>query len=1478
LVTARGTALQSLVGTAGLVSVSAGPDVVEPLLRDGLELAAINSASSVVVVGAPGPLEAFTARCEAAGIRARRVETNYASHHPVVEPIREAMLAVELTPRTARVPFYSAVTGTAVDGATLDAGYWWRNLREQVKFAQTVAAVPVAGFVEVSPHPVLMQGIEGRWAVGSLRRDDGGQRRLLASLADAWIHGAHVDWTRMIPEGRRVTLPTYPFQHRRYWASGGGTSRGNADHSLLDNAVRLAEDAGWVLSGRVSTATSPWLADHAVSGTVLVPGAALTELVLYAGDRAGLPAIGEITFEQPLVLGGRPVDVQVRVDGQQAGVYSRAGEQWIRHASAALADPAGTVTGLDGQWPPAGAQPLPVGDVYDVMAAGGYEYGPAFRGLQAAWRLGEDLYAEVELPVGDSQEKFGIHPTLLDAALHVLIAGADDSGDNGDGAVRMPFAWRDVRLHATGASALRVRLSPAGPDAFSLLAADGEGQPVVSAGAMISRPVDMGRLAAPGAGEGLLALDWEPVSLPEPGPEESWVLVGPELELPEAGDEPVYAWAEPAHVAGALALVRAWLVAGYPVGSRLAVRTRDAVAAAPGDTVAGRAQAGVWGLVRSAMAEHPDAGLVLLDDDGRPESDAFVVAALATGEKELALRDGVVLVPRLRRVDPGDDAVPVLDPEGTVLITGGTSTVGGLVARHLATRYGVRSLVLVSRSGQEAPGAAELTTALETLGARVRIVAADVSDRAAVDALVADIPELSGVVHAAGVLEDAPITSLDEESLGRVLAAKADAARYLHEATRDRDLRTFVLFSSLSGLLGNAGQGGYAAANACLDALAAHRMAEGLPAVSIAWGRWEEQSDTTGASGPPMPSEHALSLFDRALNADGPVLAAGLDLSSVRTAVAAGSPLPAVLGGLVRVPRRAAASGPGASQFARQMAALGEVERARVLLDLVRENAAAVLGHDQAADVRADRAFRDIGFDSVTAVELRNRLATATGLTLPATLVFDYPTAQALAEYVMRRVSGAEESATEVVLTRSAGEPVAIVGMACRYPGGVASPEDLWRVVADGVDAMGAFPADRGWETDSAGYAQVGGFLSGAGDFDAEFFGISPREALAMDPQQRLLLEVCWEALERAGLDPSGMKGTDTGVFAGMAMQDYSLRLSDGGAGFGMTGNASSVASGRLAYTFGLEGPAVTVDTACSSSLVATHLAVQALRNGECSLALAGGATVLATQAAFAEFEQQGALASDGRSKAFSAAADGMGMSEGIGVLVLERLSEARRLGHPVLAVLRGSAVNQDGASNGLTAPNGPSQERVIRRALADARLTPGDVDAVEAHGTGTALGDPIEAQALLATYGQDRPEERPLWLGSLKSNIGHTVAGAGVGGVIKMVEALRHRTLPATLHADEPSPHVDWSAGDVRLLTEARPWEPAGRPRRAGVSSFGISGTNAHVIVEEAPAAPAPSRSDDPVVTGGLVPWVLSARSEAALRALAARLASDVP
>ncbi|KOV74384.1 polyketide synthase, partial [Streptomyces sp. NRRL WC-3618] len=1014
------------------------------------------------------------------------------------------------------------------------------------------------------------------------------------------------------------------------------------------------------------------------------------------------------------------------------------------------------------------------------------------------------------------------------------------------------------------------------------------------------------------------------------------------LSLPVCGPTPepskthaVDGESVPAGALRTLALVQA--LGDADVTAPLWVATRGAVSVGASDATADADGAAVWGLGRVAALEHPErwGGLVDLPEtaDARAASRLAQVLAAASGEDQVAVRGSGVFVRRLVRAPFGDvdvsggSAGEWSPGGGTVLVTGGTGALGAHVARWLA-REGAEHLVLTSRRGPDAPGAAELKAELEELGTRATIAACDAADRDALARLLDGIPDdapLTGVFHTAGVLDDGVLDGLTEGRMASVFRAKAESARHLDELTRDADLTAFVLFSSLTGTVGAPGQGNYAAANAFLDALAERRRAAGLPAVSLAWGPWggggmaaaDGSEDRMRQAGLPVmdPARATESLRRATLHAatqgghaDSPVPvreAAALVVADVvwdrftdgftatrRSTLFDDLPEAAA----ARTAHPTSADDTETPPLKQQLAALSRPDAERALLDLVRTQAAAVLGHGGTQAVPADGAFKGLGFDSLTSVEFRNRLGVATGLTLPVTLVFDHPSPRAVADYLAGHLLTADVTDSTAVTPTSTGtaaddEPIAIVSMSCRFPGGVRGPEDLWRLVADGVDALGEFPADRGWDTGTlydpdpatpgSTYARQGGFLPDAAGFDADFFGISPREALAMDPQQRLLLETAWELFERAGIAPPTLHGSRTGVFAGTNGQDYLDLLKDapdGAEGYIGTGNAASVVSGRLSYAFGFEGPAMTVDTACSSALVALHLAAQALRQGECDMALAGGVTVMSTPSAFIEFSRQRGLAADGRCKAFAEAADGTGWGEGVGLLLLERLSDARRNGHEILAVVRGSAINQDGASNGLTAPNGPSQQRVIRAALANARLTPADVDAVEAHGTGTSLGDPIEAQALLATYGQERAADRPLWLGSVKSNIGHTQAAAGAAGVIKMVMAMRHGTLPPTLHVDAPSTHVDWAAGSVELLTETREWveRADGAPRRAGVSSFGVSGTNAHVIVEQVPVTE-PSESAETDLLSSAMPWLVSGRSAEALRAQAGRLVEHV-
>ncbi len=823
--------------------------------------------------------------------------------------------------------------------------------------------------------------------------------------------------------------------------------------------------------------------------------------------------------------------------------------------------------------------------------------------------------------------------------------------------------------------------------------------------------------------------------------------------------------AVPAGLAGTLALVQALGDTG--IDAPLWAVTRGAVSTGRADALTSPAQAQVWGLGRVAGLEHPDrwGGLIDLPAAWDDRTAARLCAILAgDGEDQVAIRAAGVMGRRLARAPQPSARDTRWTPRGTVLITGGTGALGGHLGPWLAERDTSR-IVLSSRSGPAAPDVAAVAARLAGAGTRVDIVACDTAQRAEVagllDRIAAEGPPLSSVMHAALVFDDVAVDRLEVERLSRALAAKSDGARWLDELTQDLDLDAFVMYSSIAATWGAGHEPGYAAGNAYLDALADSRLARGLTATSIAYGPW--------ASGGPAEAEARIQLARRGLTLLDPGLAIGVlaqaldggeetitiaDVDWERLAPAftlrRRSPLIEGLPEVRRVLAEAAAEAEDASselgsssELAGRLAGLSRVEQDRLLVDLVCTEAASVLGHAAGVDVGQGRAFSDLGFDSLTSVELRNRLGTVTGLALPATLLFDYPTPVVLAGFLRDGLLGAvaEVPTAAPGAAMAVDEPVAIVSMGCRFPGGVGSPEDLWGLLASGGDAVGGFPTDRGWDPGlydpdpdriGASYVREGGFIHAASQFDAGFFGISPREALAMDPQQRMLLEVSWEALERAGIDPATLRGSSTGVFAGGAGSGYdslgmqmALNGVDGIEGHLATGNAGSVMSGRVSYALGLEGPAVTVDTACSSSLVALHLAVQALRTGECDLALAGGVTMLAIPAVFIAFSRQRGLAVDGRCKAFAAEADGMGMGEGAGMLLLERLSDARRNGHQVLAVVRGSAINQDGASNGLTAPNGPSQQRVIRAALANARLTTADVDVVEAHGTGTPLGRP---------------------------------------------------------------------------------------------------------------------------------------------------------
>ncbi|MFJ4336495.1 type I polyketide synthase, partial [Streptomyces sp. NPDC088935] len=1376
LVAARGRLMQQLPPGGTMVAVEASADVVLPLLaghEDAVGLAAVNAPGAVVLSGTEAAVDEIVVALTARGCRTKRLRVSHAFHSPLMEPMLDEFRRTlqGVTFHEPGIPIVSTVTGVTDPEEMRTADYWVGHVRATVRFADAVTALHGQGvvrWVEVGPSAALLPMIQqtldaveassaqesagGAVVVSLLRRAEPEEKALLTAVSRLYAAGAPVDWAAVFDGlgAHRVDLPTYAFQRQRYWldapaGTGDMTAAGlgAAHHPLLGASVALAEDDGVLLTGRLSPAAQPWLADHTVGAVPLVPGAALVELALRAGDEAGCGHVDDLTLEAPLVLPpGGAVQVQVAVGApddrgaRPVHVYSRPQPDpqhtrstdtgWTRHATGLLTPGTSAPAPSDDltAWPPRDADPVDVEGFYDGLADRGFEYGPAFQGLLRAWRRGEELFAEVALPepLTSTAGGFGLHPALLDAALHPIGLTSLVA----DGATRLPFAWSGVSLYAVGATALRVRIAPAGPDSFSVIAADPTGAPVAAVEALNVREMSPEQLtaamdAAVGGTAGtdsLFEVEWVSAAVGGgSGGVGSWAVLG---DGPVVDGGRVFAdvdallaasgsgvpgtvvvecrAAETASVPDAvragltdvLGLVQRWVGEERLSDSRLVVVTRGAVGVSAGEPV-DVATAPVWGLVRAAQAEHP--GRFVLADLPVGAGPEELVAGLACGEPQWAVRDGVVRVPRLVRARASAGGVAGGFGEGPVLITGASGVLGGVVARHLVAVHGVRELVLLSRRGRAAEGMVRLEAELVALGATVDSVACDVADRDAL-AVVLGGRRLTGVVHAAGVLDDGVLESLDAARFDAVLRPKVDAAWHLHELTRDHDLSAFVVFSSAAGVVGNAGQANYAAANVFLDALAQARRTEGLPAVSLAWGLWAEASAMTSGlaesdrqriarlGAEALGETEGLALLDRALGKGAPSLLVPVRLSqpALRAQAQAGT-LPTLMKALVpaTLRRRAAAGTAGTggdtsgSALTERLTALTPAERETQVQDLVRREVAGVLGHDGPETVQATQSFKELGFDSLTAVELRNRLTAATGLRLPATLIFDHPTSAALAHRILDDLLG-DSAATPEPSTRTVAlshdESIAIVGVGCRFPGGVVSPEGLWEVAVSGADVVSGFPVDRGWDVeglfdpdpDRPGktYGCRGGFVDGVADFDAGFFGISPREALAMDPQQRLLLETSWEAFERAGIDPVMLRGSRTGVFAGVMYHDYASRLREVPGhleGLMGTGNATSVVAGRLSYTFGLEGPAVSVDTACSSSLVALHLAVQALRSGECEMALAGGVTVMATPEAFVNFSRQRGLAADGRCKAFGAGADGTGWAEGAGMLLVERLS-----------------------------------------------------------------------------------------------------------------------------------------------------------------------------------------------------------------------------
>ncbi|EDM78860.1 modular polyketide synthase [Plesiocystis pacifica SIR-1] len=1366
LVAQRSMVLAELAGQGAVARVSMPPDDLATALEgwDGqLTIAAIDGPNSALVAGLPSAVAELTAQVA----DATQLPIDYPRGTPALDPLRDTIVSQledgEISLSELDIPLYSTIRTDKIVSRELDAEYWFRNLRLPARFSDTIEKMLDDGyrfFLEISPTPLLLEPLNDLLrtieppgvAIASLRPGHSGTGQLMRALGELHTRGFELDWRR-VSSGRRVDLPTYPFQRQRYWLD---VAKAH-EMATVQVAAAPAADAGF------------WNAVE--SGEVDVLAAALN-----VSDRAQRDSLQTLL---PALGAWR------RTHQERTSLNA-----WRYRVSWKPKTASSSSSTIDGLW------------LLIVPS--------------------EPPNAELETALLSNLESAGARP--------LRIPVDEDEPDREDIGDRI--ARKIAQLEDVGAQ-------------FEI--------------------------------KGVISL-----------------LAQVEESLHEAPNLP-------AGLALNLALVQA--LGDIELKAPLWMLTQGAVSVGGAEQLRRPLQAMAWGLGRVAALEHSErwGGLIDIPEELDLKAARRLVTALGQlgDEDQLALRNTGLFVRRLHRAPSVDfgESKP-WKPRGTILVSGGVSAFGGADFTRWLASAGAEHLVLATAGGPDA--------VLTERGARVTLRSCDTTDREALatllDELDAEEQELTAVIHLNAVPQTTPLANITMDELIRVASAKVVGARHLHELTRDYDLDAFVTFSSVTGVWGSGNQGVYAAANAYLDAFAQNRRGLGLPATSIAWSSWATSTNEAAQHElrrrglDPLDAKMAMSALQQSLDSDDDVIVvADVDWSRFAPTFTANRPSPL----LDDLPEARAALGEGdadgegdEARLLARLRPLSTSERERTLINLVLAETAAVLGYDDTARLDSHTGFVDLGLDSLMAVEVRRRLQRETGLTLPATLVFDYPSPRHVAELVYQSLAPAlgvidtdiDESGPQERIDNH--EPVAIIGVGLRMPGGILDLSQLWSFLSEGREAVGPLPQSR-WNVDefydpdpeSKGHSYVreGSFLDQIDQFDPAFFGISPREAKNIDPQHRFLLESAWEALEDAGVVPNDLRDSRTGVFVGLGPSDYDLLRQGPGEAYTFTGTQTSFAAGRISFALGLQGPALALDTACSSSLVAFHLAVRSLRARECELALAGGVQILAAPDVFVQLSRTRALAPDGRCKTFSANANGYGRGEGVVVFALERLADAQAKGREILAVVRGTAVNHDGASSGITAPNGTSQQSLLRDALADAELTPTDIDYVECHGTGTSLGDPIEVQAIAAVYGDQRPPDHPLLLGAIKTNIGHLEAAAGLAGVAKVVASMHYGSLPATLHTKPRNPHIDWGTLAIDVVDEHREWPDSEteRPWRAGVSSFGMSGTNAHAILEAAPpSAPRPEAMAAPPPE---LPLLISGRSRNDLSAQVRSLAQHL-